>query len=120
MEWSNERAISLIDLYRSRPVLWDCVLSEYRDPNKRHDALMELAVSFGAGATFLSSFKEKPPPVHLTVIRTSISPSSAVELNTTSASANYATEAGGQPPLQLRQVRLESPFYQLPSSRLRY
>nr|CAD7194295.1 unnamed protein product [Timema douglasi] len=37
---------------------------------------------------------EKPPPVHPTKIRTSISPSSAVELNTTSALANYATEAG--------------------------
>nr|CAD7202666.1 unnamed protein product [Timema douglasi] len=32
--------------------------------------------------------------VHLTEIRTSISPSSAAELNTTSALANYATEAG--------------------------
>nr|CAD7432886.1 unnamed protein product [Timema monikensis] len=32
--------------------------------------------------------------VHSTEIRTSISPSSAVELNTTSALANYATEAG--------------------------
>nr|CAD7427701.1 unnamed protein product [Timema monikensis] len=38
-------------------------------------------------------FTEKPPPVHPTEIRTSISPSSAVELNTTSALANYATEA---------------------------
>nr|CAD7443479.1 unnamed protein product [Timema bartmani] len=37
---------------------------------------------------------EKPPPVHPTEIRTSISPSSAVELNTTSALANYTTEAG--------------------------
>nr|CAD7262709.1 unnamed protein product [Timema shepardi] len=36
--------------------------------------------------------REKPPPVHPTEIRTSISPSSAVELNTTSALANYATE----------------------------
>nr|CAD7594122.1 unnamed protein product [Timema genevievae] len=35
----------------------------------------------------------KPPPVHPTEIRTSISPSSAVELNTTGALANYATEA---------------------------
>nr|CAD7264347.1 unnamed protein product [Timema shepardi] len=34
-----------------------------------------------------------PLPVHPTEIRTSISPSSAVELNTTSALANYATEA---------------------------
>nr|CAD7606827.1 unnamed protein product [Timema genevievae] len=38
--------------------------------------------------------EEKPPSVHPTEIRTSTSPSSAVELNTTSALANYATEAG--------------------------
>nr|CAD7590719.1 unnamed protein product [Timema genevievae] len=36
---------------------------------------------------------EKPPPVHPTEIRTSISPSSMVWLNTTGALANYATEA---------------------------
>ncbi|CAG2055920.1 unnamed protein product [Timema podura] len=36
----------------------------------------------------------KTTPVHPTEIRTSISPSSVVELNTTSALANYATEAG--------------------------
>nr|CAD7195022.1 unnamed protein product [Timema douglasi] len=36
----------------------------------------------------------KTTPVHPTEIRTSISPSSAVKLNTTSALANYATEAG--------------------------
>nr|CAD7394878.1 unnamed protein product [Timema cristinae] len=35
----------------------------------------------------------KTTPVHPTEIRTSIFPSSAVELNTTSALANYATEA---------------------------
>nr|CAD7456927.1 unnamed protein product [Timema tahoe] len=40
-----------------------------------------------------TSEKEKPPAVHPTEIRTSISTSSAVELNTTSALANYATEA---------------------------
>nr|CAD7462383.1 unnamed protein product [Timema tahoe] len=34
--------------------------------------------------------------IHPTEIRTSISPSSAVELNTTSTLANYATEAGYQ------------------------
>nr|CAD7575335.1 unnamed protein product [Timema californicum] len=37
----------------------------------------------------------KTTPVHPTKIRTSISPSSAVELNTTSALANYATGAVG-------------------------
>nr|CAD7441060.1 unnamed protein product [Timema bartmani] len=36
---------------------------------------------------------EKPLPVHPTEIRTSISPSSAAELNTSSALANYANEA---------------------------
>nr|CAD7430629.1 unnamed protein product [Timema monikensis] len=36
----------------------------------------------------------KPPPVHPTEIRTSISPSSAFELNTSSALANSASEAG--------------------------
>nr|CAD7197297.1 unnamed protein product [Timema douglasi] len=39
-------------------------------------------------------------PIHPTEIRTLISPSSAIELNTTSALADYATEAGYlQPPL---------------------
>nr|CAD7569071.1 unnamed protein product [Timema californicum] len=42
----------------------------------------------------LTEGNRKPPPVHPTEIRTYISPSSAVELNTTSALANYATEAG--------------------------
>nr|CAD7257110.1 unnamed protein product [Timema shepardi] len=37
--------------------------------------------------------KEKPPLVHPNEIRTSISPFSAVELNTTSALADYATES---------------------------
>nr|CAD7571535.1 unnamed protein product [Timema californicum] len=39
------------------------------------------------------TIKEKPPPDHPIEIRTSISPSSAVELITTSALTNYATEA---------------------------
>nr|CAD7403308.1 unnamed protein product [Timema cristinae] len=39
-------------------------------------------------------FRKNHPPVHSTEIRTSISLSSAVELNTTSGLANYATEAG--------------------------
>nr|CAD7193661.1 unnamed protein product [Timema douglasi] len=45
-------------------------------------------------------FRGKPPPVHPTEIRTSISPSSAVELNTTSSLANYATEAGSKENVQ--------------------
>nr|CAD7393210.1 unnamed protein product [Timema cristinae] len=42
--------------------------------------------------------------VHPTEIRTSISPSSAVELNTTSALANYATEAAYEPPFSFRKL----------------
>nr|CAD7196738.1 unnamed protein product [Timema douglasi] len=47
---------------------------------------------------FLSGFQLclNTNAVHLTEIRTLISPSSAVELNTTSALANYATEAGNR------------------------
>nr|CAD7574513.1 unnamed protein product [Timema californicum] len=40
----------------------------------------------------VENYLEKPPSVHPTEIRTSISSSSVVELNTTSALANYATE----------------------------
>nr|CAD7258416.1 unnamed protein product [Timema shepardi] len=51
--------------------------------------------------------KEKPPPVHPTEIRTSISPPSAVkQLNTTIALADYATEAALQSALpQLYHIR---------------
>nr|CAD7405951.1 unnamed protein product [Timema cristinae] len=56
----------------------------------------------------------KPPdpsiPVHPTEIRTSISPSSAVELNTTSALANYDTEAGDYL-LLAQQIGGEGYFY---------
>nr|CAD7259316.1 unnamed protein product [Timema shepardi] len=64
--------------------------------------LLQLAQDPYPGIQYLYAFysqqevylQEKPSPVHPTEIRTSISPSSAVELNTTSALANYATEAG--------------------------
>nr|CAD7571603.1 unnamed protein product [Timema californicum] len=52
-------------------------------------------VVYEVGCTYLNQAnEEKPPPFHPTEIRTLISPSSAVEPNTTSALANYATEAG--------------------------
>nr|CAD7447289.1 unnamed protein product [Timema bartmani] len=54
-------------------------------------------------------FRKSHP--HPTEIRTSISPSSAVELNTTSALANYATEAGGSSDhLQNSYLDLDLPF----------
>nr|CAD7595064.1 unnamed protein product [Timema genevievae] len=49
-------------------------------------------------------FRKPPPPVHPTEILTSISPSSAVELNTSSALTNYATEAGKVALLLLREM----------------
>nr|CAD7428895.1 unnamed protein product [Timema monikensis] len=57
------------------------------------DTLIQSVACPGDGG--LGNFdNEKPTPVHPTEIRTLISPSSAVELNTISALANYATEAG--------------------------
>nr|CAD7393869.1 unnamed protein product [Timema cristinae] len=49
---------------------------------------------------------ERPPPDHPTEIRTSISPCSAVGLNTTSALANYATEAGNDLADAFRDARI--------------
>nr|CAD7410385.1 unnamed protein product [Timema poppensis] len=63
-------------------------------------ALDHVATEAGSEPTFAWRESGKPfrnpppPPVHPTEIRTSISPSSAVKLNMTSALANYATEAG--------------------------
>nr|CAD7265932.1 unnamed protein product [Timema shepardi] len=62
----------------------------------REEGLRDLLIftdKGGKGGGYQNNECEKPPPVHLTKIRTSISPSSAVDLNTTSALANYATEA---------------------------
>nr|CAD7262418.1 unnamed protein product [Timema shepardi] len=60
--------------------------NEYRDINP----MEQVPALHIDGHTLVES--GKPPPDHPTEIRTSISPSSAVELNTTSALANYATE----------------------------
>lgn len=46
MEWSHEKVQQLIDLYRDHSVLWDCKMKAYKDKNKRHDALIEIATSF--------------------------------------------------------------------------
>ncbi|KAF5271925.1 hypothetical protein FQA39_LY07942 [Lamprigera yunnana] len=47
MEWTNAKVCELIELYRDRPVLWDCRLKEYKDRNKKQDALQEIADTFG-------------------------------------------------------------------------
>nr|CAD7574927.1 unnamed protein product [Timema californicum] len=61
----------------------------------RDDALEAFYTSLG---------QEKPPLVQPTEIRTSISPSSAVELNTNSALADYATEEK-PPPVHPTEIR---------------
>lgn len=47
MEWTNDKVIQLIDMYRDRPVLWDCRLKDFRDRSKRIGALLEIVVRFG-------------------------------------------------------------------------
>ncbi|KAF5275001.1 hypothetical protein FQA39_LY06938 [Lamprigera yunnana] len=47
MEWTNAKVCELIEHYRDRPVLWDCRLKEYKNRNKKQDALQEIADTFG-------------------------------------------------------------------------
>ncbi|RZF43561.1 hypothetical protein LSTR_LSTR012841 [Laodelphax striatellus] len=47
MEWNNAKVCELIELYRDRPILWDCRLKAYKDKNKKQDALQEIADTFG-------------------------------------------------------------------------
>jgi hypothetical protein len=47
MNWSDEQTISFIEMYRDRSLLWDPTDSQYKHKNKRHDGLMEIAISFG-------------------------------------------------------------------------
>nr|CAD7195773.1 unnamed protein product [Timema douglasi] len=54
-------------------------------------------------------FRKNHPPVHPTKIRTSISPSSAVELNTTTALANYAAETGNNHFVNSRVLSFSAP-----------
>nr|CAD7425989.1 unnamed protein product [Timema monikensis] len=74
--------------------------SSHRAQSEKHVVVCSTTLHADTIMDFLNEFyahpllQEKPPPVHPTEIRTSISPSSAVERNTTSALANYATEAG--------------------------
>nr|CAD7204462.1 unnamed protein product [Timema douglasi] len=64
------------------------VLGEYGD-DKVNENGSEPAFAWKESG---KEFRNPLPPVHPTEIRTSISSSSAVELNTTSALANYTTE----------------------------
>nr|CAD7570750.1 unnamed protein product [Timema californicum] len=72
---------------------WVATLASERPHQWWNGALHSIAFDWEVKVRRLNELKEKSPPVHPTEILTSISPSSAVELNTTSALANYATEA---------------------------
>jgi len=47
MSLNCEQTLMFIDMYRERPILWDCNQIDYKNKIKRHDKLMEIAVSFG-------------------------------------------------------------------------
>ncbi|XP_046144686.1 uncharacterized protein LOC123988482 [Osmia bicornis bicornis] len=46
-EWTQDKVLQMIEMYRNRSNLWDCRDKTYKDRNKRHDALTEIAVCFG-------------------------------------------------------------------------
>lgn len=45
-EWKTEDVTHLLEMYRDRPNLWNCKADTYKDRNKRHDSLMEIAEYF--------------------------------------------------------------------------
>ncbi|KAK4878977.1 hypothetical protein RN001_007123 [Aquatica leii] len=47
IEWNDVNVLRLIELDREREILWNWKLKEYKNKNKRHDALLEIAVLFG-------------------------------------------------------------------------
>jgi len=47
MEWSDDRTLNLIEMYRESPLHWNSCLTDYKNRNIRHDALLEISVSFG-------------------------------------------------------------------------
>lgn len=47
MVWTDEETLNLIEMYHARPILWDSNNEYYKNKNRRHDNLLELAVSFG-------------------------------------------------------------------------
>lgn len=41
--WNQEQTVKLIEEVNERPVLWDVMFSEYKNHNKKWDALQEVA-----------------------------------------------------------------------------
>nr|CAD7401692.1 unnamed protein product [Timema cristinae] len=84
-----EKPLETVSITRANRKRWRCELRW-----SRHGRLRQHGLWAGPAA---EREGEAAGAIHLTEIRTSISPSSAVELNTTSALANYTTEAGDVP-----------------------
>nr|CAD7398352.1 unnamed protein product [Timema poppensis] len=80
---------------RMKKVVWETRMDWMQNGQKCWNGTWR-AIVMPAGDIALYNIKtdEKPPPIHPTEIRTPISPSSAVELNTTRVLANYASKAG--------------------------
>nr|CAD7574831.1 unnamed protein product [Timema californicum] len=86
--FNKDHVVWLFDVFEAWPLN---TLKVVVPPALRHElSLTALGIVLYLASLF-KGHREKPPPVHPTKIRTSISPSSADELNTTSALANYAT-----------------------------
>lgn len=41
--WSNDKIMQLIELFQSKPLLWDCSIKQYKDRNKKKDAFEEIS-----------------------------------------------------------------------------
>nr|CAD7408130.1 unnamed protein product [Timema poppensis] len=97
-QWQRELETALPDQkQRSGTSLWkDASSREDEGSNKENEVELEEVNPHLRGGRVENDLGKTPPPsspVHPTEIRTLISSSSVVELNTTSALANYATEA---------------------------
>ncbi|CAG4990254.1 unnamed protein product [Colias eurytheme] len=41
--WSNDKIMQLIELFQSKPLLWDSSIKEYKGRNKKNDAFEEIS-----------------------------------------------------------------------------
>lgn len=69
MEWSEDKTLSLIEIYRERPLIWNSRLANYKNRNKRHDALLEISVSFGTDKDEIDKKKIRQLLSHFSVRR---------------------------------------------------
>ncbi|CAH1979148.1 unnamed protein product [Acanthoscelides obtectus] len=43
MKWDKESTLKLIEMYEAHPELWNCILKEYRDRDKKAQAIKNIA-----------------------------------------------------------------------------